>query len=289
MIYTEHRDAEGFLSVAHETLESSESVHGLMLGICLRLVGEPKAYGSDPYLATVESAGVLRVAAVMTPPYKLQLYSEEGYESAGSELIAGGLLGGRWSVPGVLAREGAARAFAATWCRRTKEDFRIGMRQRVYELREVVHPAYPPGEFRQAAASDVDVARQWARAFHRDCFDDGREAQSVRAAEEKLKGGDLFFWVDGVPRSMAATTRPTPHGAAISFVYTPPSNRRRGYGTAVVARLSQRLLDEGKQFTTLYTDLSNPTSNSIYGRVGYTGVADVVDVHFDRPARPLSA
>jgi len=79
-------------------------------------------------------------------------------------------------------------------------------------------------------------------------------------------------------------TRPTPHGEAIGFVYTPPSERRKGYASAVVARLSQRILDEGKLFCTLYTDLSNPTSNSIYQKVGYRAVADVVDIEFeDRP------
>jgi len=30
----------------------------------------------------------------------------------------------------------------------------------------------------------------------------------------------------------------------------------------------------------LYTDLSNPTSNSIYQKIGYDVVADVMDVKF---------
>ncbi len=68
MTYTEHRDAESFLSVAREPLERHESANGLMLGICLRLAGDPGAYGDRPYLATVESAAGLRIAAVMTPP-----------------------------------------------------------------------------------------------------------------------------------------------------------------------------------------------------------------------------
>jgi predicted GNAT family acetyltransferase len=34
------------------------------------------------------------------------------------------------------------------------------------------------------------------------------------------------------------------------------------------------LLDQGKQFTSLFTDLSNPTSNSIYQKIGYQPVCD---------------
>ena len=280
MLYSEHKSAEDFLAVARPTLELHESVNGLMLGIASRLVSEPKAYGSQPYLATIESGGSLRLAAVMTPPYKLQVYSEDDRDTAGFEMLAERLMQGKWNVPGVIARGTAAEAFASVWSRKTGVRCQTGMRQGVYELRKVVDPPYPPGDMTQATTQDMDLARQWARGFHDECFDDDRYEQSIKAAESKVKTGTLFFWVDGEPVSMAARTRPTPHGEAVSFVYTPPEQRRKGYATALVARLSQIVLDDGKQFCTLYTDLSNPTSNSVYRKVGYTKVAEVLDIHF---------
>jgi hypothetical protein len=284
MIYTEHNDAGAFLAVAGPALERHEAANGLMLGIGLRLVREPNAYGSRPYLATVESESGLRVAALMTPPHKLQVFSEDDPEWAGVGLLADALRRGHWPVPGVIARQAVAQAFASIWCRRTGAACRAGMRQGVYELRQVVHPTYPAGEFRQAVADEIELVRRWARGFHEDCFGDGRQEQSLKTAEEQVKGGNLFLWVDGGPASMAARTRPTPHGQAVSYVYTPPDRRRKGYATAVVARLSQTILDDGKQFCALYTNLDDPTSNSIYRRIGYTLVADVVDTHFQEKA-----
>jgi RimJ/RimL family protein N-acetyltransferase len=285
MIYTEHQHAGTFLAVARPALERDEAANGLMLGVCLRLVGEPHAYGSSrPYLATVESASGLRVAAVMTPPYRLQLYAQEDDDVAGLELLAEGLLRGAWRVPGVIARDTVAEAFASVWSRKTGVQWRTGMRQGVHELRKVEHPAYPAGEFGPAAAADVALVRRWARGFHEACFGDDRWERSVKEAEARLNSGALFLWVDGEPVSMAARSRPTPHGEAISFVYTPPDLRGRGYATALVARLSQRILDEGKQFCTLYTDLGNPTSNRIYRSIGYRKVAEVVDVEFQGKA-----
>lgn len=63
-------------------------------------------------------------------------------------------------------------------------------------------------------------------------------------------------------------------------MYTPPEHRNRGYASAVVARLSQAILDGGKSFCTLFTDLGNPTSNRIYRKLGYVGVADFLDILF---------
>jgi uncharacterized protein len=281
MNYVEYDDAEKFLAHVKPVLERNESTNGLMLGVCLRLVQEPEAYGSGrPYLAAVESKDGLSTAAVMTPPYKLQVYSEED-DNSGIEVLAEKLHRGNWLVPGVIARYSAAEEFASVWKLRTGISSTMGMRQGVYELRKVTGPADSPGEFRQATFDDLDLVREWAGGFHDACFGDDRSQLSVKVSEKKVSDGSLFLWIDGKPVSMAARSRPTPHGEAVSFVYTPKDKRRRGYASSLVAKLSQKILDEGKQFCTLYTDLSNTTSNSIYQRIGYVKVSEVVDINFD--------
>jgi predicted GNAT family acetyltransferase len=67
----------------------------------------------------------------------------------------------------------------------------------------------------------------------------------------------------------------TPNGARIGPIYTPPELRRRGYASALTADLTQMLLYRGSRFCFLFTDLANPTSNSIYQQIGYRPVADV--------------
>ncbi|MEO2005035.1 MAG: GNAT family N-acetyltransferase [Candidatus Poribacteria bacterium] len=49
-----------------------------------------------------------------------------------------------------------------------------------------------------------------------------------------------------------------------------PELRGRGYASALVAKLSQHMLDSGFSFCVLYTDLANPRSNAIYEKIGYT-------------------
>jgi GNAT superfamily N-acetyltransferase len=281
MSYTQHTNAHEFLAVAGPALLAQEAVNGLMLGICLRLAAGG-SYGEDaPFLATVSSPSGLELAAVMTPPFKLQLYAPGEPPQDALEALADGLQDARYAVPAVLAPEALGRRFAQIWCARHGVGSRVGMRQRVYELREVQEVRMPSGECRFATGDDLELVRSWARGFHTACFGASEPTRAVQSGVDMVAAGDLLLWIDDGPVSMAGRTRRTPHGQCVSYVYTPPECRRRGYATAVVASLSQRILNDGCEFCTLYTDLSNPTSNSIYQQIGYRPVADVVDIHFE--------
>ena len=79
---------------------------------------------------------------------------------------------------------------------------------------------------------------------------------------------------------MAARTGPTTHGVRINFVYTPSEFRGKGYASACAAALSQAMLNSGRRFCYLFTDLSNPVSNQIYQRIGYVPVCDFTEYQF---------
>ena len=72
---------------------------------------------------------------------------------------------------------------------------------------------------------------------------------------------------------MAAQVRETPNTASVSWVYTPDEYRGRGYGSRVVGYLSQHLL-KTYALCNLFTDANNPTSNSIYQKLGYVKIGE---------------
>lgn len=86
---------------------------------------------------------------------------------------------------------------------------------------------------------------------------------------------------EGVPVSMAGYTRELPAAIGVAFVYTPPYYRGKGYASSCVAQISQMALDKGYSKCVLNTDLSNPTSNSIYQKIGYTPVCDSLQLKFE--------
>ena len=56
--------------------------------------------------------------------------------------------------------------------------------------------------------------------------------------------------------------------------------RGRGYASSCVAAVSQRVLDSGKRFCFLYTDLANDTSNKIYAHIGYQPSTEFTEWRF---------
>ncbi|MCC7107574.1 MAG: GNAT family N-acetyltransferase, partial [Chloroflexi bacterium] len=246
---------------------------------------DPKRYGVDaPYFATVEDGDGIVAAAAMTPPYGVILYSERPDPQPGLDAIAHNLLEHSWFVFGVNARVPLGAVFAAAWTRLTGTRAAVAVEERVFALWEVIHPVYSPGRMRPATPDDLELVAQWNVDFVAEALA-GVEAKDLegarRDAERNIAAQTVYLWDDGGLVSLAGVTRPTLHGIAIGPVYTPPALRGRGYASSLVAALSQRLLDEGRSFCTLFTDLANPTSNHIYQAIGYRPVCDYTVYRFD--------
>jgi len=155
------------------------------------------------------------------------------------------------------------------------------MRQGLYRLDTVVPPPPTPGSVRPPRPDEADLLIEWMAGFARDAG-----AQFAVPPDEVrawVARDGFFIWDDEGPVSVARAAGGTPGGMRVGFVYTPPERRGRGYASALVAAVSQIVLDRGFSFCTLYTDLSNPTSNRIYQRIGYVPVMDFVDADIVAP------
>ncbi len=280
MTLVTYQNAADFLLKAQAVLDKNEAANNLMLGICLRLKNFPEQITTAPYLATVEDEHGLVIAAVMTTQ-KLIVYSDRPNCGDAVAMLAQNLFVNHWSLPGVLGPSLVAEKFAGVWTKVAGVSCKQGMRQRIYELRQVIHPESNRGALRLATKNDFDLIAPWIFAFTQEALSSGEMAEARESATNKINERNIYLWEDGQPVSMAAQSRPTATGIAVNMVYTPPELRRRGYASACVAALSQVLLDAGWKFCCPYTDLSNPTSNHIYQQIGYTPVGDFNEYVFD--------
>ena len=274
------KNAADFLAHAGSYLTKDEARYGLILGIANALVHHAERYGPEPpWFCSISAGTKVNAVAIRTPPHMVIL----AYFSGDLRMIAETLLSavsGKFKViPGVVGDKELADVFARRWCVKNSVEIVDSMGQRIYRLDIVNDVPLSPGKFRVATMADQELVKEWAHAFH---VDVGGVRQNKPQADitPVLELGWVFLWEDGKPVSMALKTRPTEKGMSVGGVYTPPELRGRGYATSCVAELSQNILQSGKKFCTLYTDLSNPTSNSIYMKIGYKEVCDSVQHTF---------
>ena len=269
-----HPNVDAFADRALPWLLQSEAEHNLLLGIIEQLKQSYPAGERLPYLATIEQHGEVAGCAFRTPPFKLGLTR---MPHGAVPWLVNDVADVYDVIPAVIGPAAQARAFAEAWAALKGVTCQVGMRQRVYELRAVHWPAQAAaGKLRLASRTDQDVVVKWLTEFTHEARLGPPDVPSFVASH--ISNKTLFLWEDeGEPRTSTLYSGKTPHGVRLGFVYTPPEYRRRGYASACVAAVSQRALDAGNQFCCLYTDLSNPTSNDIYQRIGYTPVCDAVD------------
>lgn len=223
--------------------------------------------GVRPVLA--ESEGEIRAAC---------MFVERNVVAAGDSAWVPQLVR-QWEVdaPGVVARADLATAWSEQWARKRGCRAHLAVSQRIFRLNQVIAPATVPGQLRQAGIGDLETLADWIEGFEAEALSHERSSRSIilSGALRRARSGMTYFWeVDGQPVSMAALARPSRHAICVNLVFTPPHLRGRGYASMVVAQVSQAGLNQGFQFCTLYTDLSNPTSNSIYQKLGYRPVCD---------------
>lgn len=277
-----YADADEFSDVVGGFLLAREAEHNLLLGILASIREEHGPYAdAEPLLACVrDDAGQVVVVAVRTPPHNVVLSIATTTDSL-RPLVAD-LANPDGGLPGVTAPRELAAAFAQQWQEATGEARTRHMSMRVFRASSARRPEGVAGRLRLAHDADRATILDWGRAFELEALAGLPSDQQVRDwADRMLRDGSdrgLVLWeVGGRPVSMAGYGGPTPNGIRVFAVYTPPQLRRRGYATACVGALTERLLANGRQFCFLFTDLANPTSNSIYEWIGYRPVIDVDD------------
>lgn len=292
MILRVYLTASEFLEKTQDYLLQDEAVNNLMLGLAVHLKHRSEVDRPPSYMATVEQGGQLLLAALMTPPNSLILYSPGEPDREACKAVASDLQSGGWQVVGVNAVPPLSAAFAETWRELTGSSYRPWLQMHIYKLERVIWPEpMPPGRLRQAVSQDIPWVEDWLYRFHKEALKLEDRQAIHRTAEDVISSHSLHVWeVDGRPVSMASGRRPSPHGIVIAMVYTPPEFRGHRYASACVASLCQYYLDSGKSFCSLFADLANPTSNHIYQRIGFHWVGDFTEYRFlSETAQPEKA
>lgn len=283
-----YTDVHEFYKDTYNVLIQDEAQNMILLGnIIIGNEGKDKTDWRDPanwVMATVYDSNGIQVTALMTPPHNITLYATNNIiNHQAINCLLDGLT--EYNILGVTTEKTLAELFAKEYTTRKGLIFKTTMSQRIYELTTVNPDIKQFGTVRLFEEKDMYFFPYWLEAFNAAGIYGNTNMsipQDVEAYRYRLYSKKLFVLeVDGKPVSMAGFTREMQTAIGVAFVYTPPYYRGKGYASSCVAQISQIALDKGFTKCVLYTDLLNPTSNSIYQKIGYNAICDSLMLRFE--------
>lgn len=283
-----YSDVHEFYKDTYDVLMHHEEQNVILLGnIIMAQQGKDKSEWKDPanwLMATVSDDKDIRLTALMTPAYNITLYATDNIiDSRAINCLIDGLKD--YNIPGVTTEKNLAEYFTKEYSAGKGLTIKTVMEQRIYELKAVNPEVKEFGNLRLLEERDMSFFPYWFEGFHAEVNYGNTEItvpQDQEAYRQRLATKRYYVLeVDGIPVSMAGYSKITEKAIVVSYVYTPPYFRAKGYASSCVAQISQRALNNGFKKCVLYTDLKNPTSNSIYQKIGYRGICDSVELRFE--------
>jgi hypothetical protein len=284
-------DPAEFLAAAGDHLASDPVISTVVTTIAHRVVSQ-QAQGIVPpdhdwWLVVSDDSGAVVGAGMRTatfapyPPFLLPMPDEAAVA------VARALHERGEEVLGVNGALPTVELFAGELARLNGGSVKVAQHTRLHELGELLRPTPVPGKLVVATEADVDLVTEWFAALMGDADEQAGRPRGSSARDmpdraemlRRLRAGWLWFWVDetGERVHLTGASPPSFGVARVGPVYTPPTQRRRGWASNAVAEVSHRIQSEGARVC-LFTDQANPTSNKIYAAIGYRPVVDMANL-----------
>ena len=265
-----HHDPAQFLDLVGPLLRAERVQHTVALTVLDALCRAPDPRQYAPVLLSVHDGDAVVGAALRTPPHNL-ISSAIPLDAVAAVLSA--TAEHDPELPGFTGGEAVVDALVAVVGRPVVEQRRL----RLFRLGELVVPTGVPGAARRLEEADEAAVALRLQEFVAEAGSTVVVVADTAAVVRQWRavGAHPVLWQDGGELVSLAKSGPTVAGMSrVGPVHTPRGHRGHGYAAAATAAATQAALDAGADEVVLFTDLTNPTSNRLYPRVGFVPVAD---------------
>lgn len=267
------RDPTRFYSMLAPFLSERRAENDLFLGVVSALRASSD---QDFYLAYVLNGDSIEGAVAMTRQGKPLLSYPCSQESC---YLFAHDMALQFFLVGVKGPEQEAKWFSETFTQLTERPGKLLNVLLCYELTDV--PPNTGVRIEVAEKKDVDLLSRWTKDFFKETLPYELQEDSLfERTMEAVEAGQIFVLKDPTPCCMVKVIRTTNYSSRLTYVYTPPEKRGRGYATSLVSEVSRKLLASGDSLIVLYTISTDLITNKMYKRLGFDPVGELHDIGF---------
>lgn len=264
-----HADPRAYEQRVKNWLTIREAENSYFLGHMGEIAALPQ--GHNMQLFTIEESGLVQAAGILFPNGTLCV---TWATSDHVEALVNYAITSRWRILSVFAPGHVAWWIAQTYADRTGQRAEAKRGERVYQLVRPTYELPPQGHLEVATPADKRFLLEWVEGFVKEAGFESDNQTPESLLELLIAPRLLYLWKSPEPVAMAAWVAPTPNGASINFVYTPPEFRGQGYGKVVTAALGSQMLASGLRYCFILADVEDIRSNTIYQQIGARTVAE---------------
>ena len=273
MKFVEYDDAKHFLNLLEHSFPRPWE-NDLMIGLVAQLCKDETQFNTKARLFAIEDEGEIKLVSFLTHPWPMIMYADSLPDDLKLSFFIDSLLQKEIIVTGVNAKKDLSSVFADHWNKNTNTISEKKMEMYLFVLHEVSPVVSCPGHFVRADEQYRELMIEWATSFHGEVPIGNDSISYIQEhVEAMMISKHAFLWIDEEPVCMLFRERPTQNGFSIGYVYTPKQFRKHGYASNLVYGVCKESFDQGFSYSTLFADVDNPTSNSIYKKIGFREVS----------------
>lgn len=272
-----YQSPKEFLDISRKYLEENELENNLILGICNNLIERKILPENAVFINLIMNEEVI-ASSIKT--LSKAIVSSKNTNEATIKPIADYYKQHQIELSGVVGERISVTKFAEYFGKNISNETTMLIHQLI-EVNDVIESE---GELVLAEIQDLDLIINWTMEYEKEAnvFPIQSREQISANTIARINEGNFYTWmVDNEIKSMAAVVRKTKNVGILGLVYTPKSQRGKGFARTCVKKISEKLLLEGFKQCGLFTDKANTTSNKIYAEIGYVPLIEFSDLHFE--------
>src|SRR6478735_7243338 len=284
-------DPERFAAVAQPLVRRDPVGATMVSWVLANHIANP--FPHSPLMAVVTDDRAVAVVALRVSGFPLVAVIDPSIEDPAPVLgrLVDDVLALREPIVGFSGRRRTVRLLTDVWTERTGAAAKPRMWSLMYRLGELTPPVGVPGESRPASMdnpADVALLADWFCEFRKETGV-GRTAPvpDPQTVLDNARRGEVFtLWCeDGRPVAAAGHSAVRGGSSRIAPVYTPPDQRRRGFGSAATVAAIESARRLGATEITLFTDADYPASNAVYRELGFEVIGEFAEFDVVDPVR----